>query len=48
MPVPEAPAVIVIHEALGVAVHEQLDPVVTLKDPVPPVLGTEPLVDPNV
>ena len=48
MPVPLAPAVIVIQEALGVAFHEQLDPVVTLKDPVPPVLGTEPAVDPSV
>src|SRR5687768_14701749 len=48
MPLPLAPPVMVIQDALGVAVHEQLVPVVTLNDPVPPLLGTEPLVDPNV
>jgi hypothetical protein len=37
MPLPLAPAVMLIQAALLVAVHEQLVPVVTLKEPVPPV-----------
>ena len=48
MPLPLAPAVIVIQAALLVAVHEQLVPVVTLNEPVPPVDGVEPLVEPSV
>jgi hypothetical protein len=43
MPDPLAPAVIVIQAALADAVHEQLVPVVTLKEPVPPVEGTDAL-----
>jgi hypothetical protein len=39
--------VIVIQAALLVAVHEQLDPVMTLNDDERPVTGTDALVDPN-
>ena len=38
-----APAVMVIHEALLVAVHAQLDPVVTLTLLLLPVEGTDTL-----
>jgi hypothetical protein len=48
LPDPFAPAVMVIHAALLVAVHEQLVPVVTLNEPVPPVDGVDPLVEPSV
>ncbi len=44
---PLAPPVIVIHAALLVAVHAQLDPVMTLNDEVRPVTGTDALVDPS-
>jgi hypothetical protein len=48
MPLPLAPAVMVIHAALLVAVHEQLVPLVTLKEPVPPVDGVDALLEPRV
>jgi hypothetical protein len=43
MPLPLAPAVIVIHPALLVAVQAQLVPAVTLKEPEPPVEGMDAL-----
>jgi hypothetical protein len=45
--VPLAPPVIVIQEALLVAVHAQLEPVMTLNDNVRPVTGTDAPVEPN-
>jgi hypothetical protein len=48
IPVPLAPFVMVIHAVLLVAVHEQLVPVVTLKDVVMPAAGTEAPGDPSV
>ena len=48
VPEPVVPPVRVIHAALAVAVHEQLAPVVTLTEPVPPVAGTDPDVEPSV
>jgi hypothetical protein len=48
LPDPLAPPVIVIQPALLAAVHEQLLPVVMLTEPVPPVEGADPLVDPSV
>jgi hypothetical protein len=44
MPVPLAPPVIVIHETLLTAVHEQLVPVPTERLPVDAVDGTDTLV----
>ena len=45
---PLTPPVTVIHPALLVAPQTQLDPVVMLNEPVPPLLGAEPLVAPSV
>ena len=39
-PVPDAPDVTVIQLAFDVAVHVQLDPVVTVTLPDPPLFGT--------
>jgi hypothetical protein len=42
LPVPDAPEVTMIHAALALeaAVHEQVPPVVTVTDPVPPATAT--------
>jgi hypothetical protein len=40
LPLPEAPLVIVIHDAFDVALHAQPDAVVTAVDPLPPVAST--------
>jgi hypothetical protein len=45
--VPLVPPVIVIHAALLVAVHAQLDPVMTLNEDERPVTGTDALVEPS-
>ena len=40
-PVTLAPEVTEIHEALLTAVHAQLEPVVTLTEPVPPIASRD-------
>ena len=44
LPVPPAPAVMVSHAALLVAVHEQVAPVVTPIEPLPPAASSDWLV----
>lgn len=43
-PVPDAPPVTNIHSTFELAVHVQVDPVVTLKGPLPPLAETDALV----
>ncbi len=46
-PDPDAPPVIVIHDAPLVAVHGQPAPVATRSFPVPPVASAGPVVEPR-